>query len=86
MKRSILRAITAFLFGLAVLGAQSQQQQQPLPPQDPTTVEDLFNQLGRCNATLTEGQKYKEKLVARIRELEATLKKVQEAQAAAAQH
>jgi uncharacterized protein YlxW (UPF0749 family) len=49
--------------------------QSPLPQRDPLNVEDVFQQLGRCNVNLSDEQKYVQKLSQRIRELEQELAK-----------
>lgn len=55
--------------------------QLPIPPipsnmpvRNPTTVGSVFEQLGRCNVSLSAEQEYVQQLSARIKELEAQLK------------
>ena len=67
--RLLLLLTGCFVCGLVIpLFAQSK-----LPERDTTTVGDLFERLGRCSSSLSDEQKYEEKLAARIRELEKTV-------------
>ena len=46
----------------------------PLPARENLSVDEIFKQLGQCDINLAAEQKYVQKLVARIRQLEAAAK------------
>lgn len=70
MKNSTWMSLFLLVLVCGVALAMPRQGQSSLPPRDATTVADLFERLGRCTNTVSEEQKYQEKLVARIHELE----------------
>lgn len=55
---------------LALLLATTLTAQAPLPSRPQLTIENLFEQVGRCNVDLNAERTYQQKLIERIQVLE----------------